>query len=260
MHVEFIGLPGSGKTTLRRNLLSSLQQDGESRCISSGEAFLEVSRDEIDRVFRYPLRLMPHSLALKLSRKLINRSLMQHEAQNRFMARHGAALEAFLGSETFGHMSVLDKERVIGSFLSMGALWQCTSIDSMKDKIVFSEEGLVQKSFMFVDRSQRNTEDKDRILRYLENIPRTNLVIFVCASIQTCWRRMLDRPDGLTDRLKQADEETIGLFLRASQAHLDIVMDWLSDNRQDSFVSLHSEKNNSSEFDAIKEKVKQLRS
>ena len=70
---------------------------------------------------------------------------------------------------------------------------------------------------------------------------------------------MLGRPDGLTDRLKQADEASIGRFLKASQAHLDIVTEWLSANRQDSFIILNSEKNIASEFDAIKDRVNQLK-
>ena len=130
----------------------------------------------------------------------------------------------------------------------------------MKKKVIFFEEGLVQKSFMFIDHSQRDTNDKDKILCYLENIPQTDLVIYVSASMQTSWNRMLSRADGLTDRLKHADEETIGYFLKASQAHLDIVTEWLTENRQDNFIILNSENDIASEFDAIKDKVKQLKS
>jgi len=259
LHIEFIGLPGAGKTTLRKRLLSSLQQDGDSRCISSEDAFLETSKDSIDWILRYPLRYLPHSIALSFSRKLTNRSRMQFEAQNQFIAGHGAALNAFLASVTCLRMSNLDRQRVIGSFLSMGALWQCTSTASTKNKVVFFEEGLVQKSFMFVDHSQRETNDKDKILRYLENIPHADLVIHVSASIQTSWSRMLSRPDGLTDRLKHADDDTIGCFLRASRAHLDVVTEWLTENRREHFVILNVENDIASEFDAIKDKVRQLK-
>lgn len=260
MHIEFIGLPGAGKTTLRRKLLSSLHRDGDVRCISSEEAFLQVSKENIDRILRYPLKFLPHSAALAFAKKLANRSIMQFEAQNQFLANHGAAPDAFLSSDTYGHMSNLDRQRVIGSFLSMASLWQCTNVLSMKEKVIFFEEGLVQKSFMFVDHSQSGTNEKDKILCYLENIPRSDLVIYVSASMQTSWDRMQSRPDGLTDRLKHADDETIRYFLEVSLAHLDIVTEWLTDNRRENFVVMNSENRNASEFDAIKDKVKQLRS
>ena len=259
MRIEFIGLPGAGKTTLRTKLLSSLQQDGEVRCISSEDAFLAVSKDNIDWVLRYPLRYLPRSAALKFSGKLTNRSRMQFEAQNQFIASHGAALDAFLNSDTYLHMSNLDKQRVIGSFLSMGSLWQCMNTTSMEKKVIFFEEGLVQQSFLFVDHSERETKDKDKITCYLRNIPQADLVIYVSASIQTSWNRMLSRPDGLTDRLKHADEDTIGNFLRASQAHLNIVTEWLTENRHEHFIVWSIENNIVSEFDAIKDKVKQLK-
>ena len=70
---------------------------------------------------------------------------------------------------------------------------------------------------------------------------------------------MLSRPDGLTDRLKHADEDTIGNFLRASQAHLDIVTEWLTENRHEHFIVWNIENTIVSKFDAIKDKVKQLR-
>ena len=259
MHIEFIGLPGAGKTTLREKILSSLQQDGEVRCISSEEAFLEVSKNNIDRIFRYPLKYMPHFAALKLTKKLDGRSVMQREAQNQFIANHGAALGAFLNSEACLYMSNLDKQRVIGSFLSMGALWKCTNITAMKEKVIIFEEGLVQKSFMFVDHSRNNTNDKDKIVEYLQNIPQAELVIYVSASTQTALSRMHARPNGLTDRLKHADEETIDYFLKASQAHLDIVIEWLAENRKGRIVTLNSEDDIRSEVGAIKDKIKNLR-
>lgn len=258
MHIEFIGLPGAGKTTLRNRLLCSLHQDGETRCISLAEAFLEVSKDSIDRILRFPLRLLPRFLALKFAKELMNRSRAQFEAQNQFIATHGTALNAFLTSDTYRQMSDIDKQRVIGNFLSMGALWQFTNTQSLEEKIIFFEEGLVQKSFMFVDHSQGDTNDRDNILRYLENIPQADLVIYVSASIKTSWERMRSRPDGLTDRLKHADEKTINSFLNASQAHLDIIAEWLTKYRQDQFVILNCENNIASEFDVIKDKIKAL--
>ncbi len=94
MRVEFIGLPGVGKSTLRQDLLNHLQREDKKRYLSIEEAFLQISRLHIDNIYRRPLNYLPHYLALRLSNKLMNRSLMQFEAQNRFLADKGKALGA----------------------------------------------------------------------------------------------------------------------------------------------------------------------
>ena len=50
MIVEFIGLPGSGKTTMRSRLMSSFVNVEESRYLSVERAYLEVAKDKIDPI------------------------------------------------------------------------------------------------------------------------------------------------------------------------------------------------------------------
>ena len=80
LHIEFIDLPGVGKSTLRRDLLRRLHRTDKKFFQSIEEALLQVSKLDIDNFFRGPLIYLPASLALKLSNKLANRSLMQINA------------------------------------------------------------------------------------------------------------------------------------------------------------------------------------
>jgi len=259
MRIEFIGLPGSGKTTLRRRLLDELRRDGHPQCISSEEAFLRVARQDMDRVFRLPLKILPGSTGLAVVRKLANRSLMQFEAQNRFLAHYGGALRAFLCSDTYTHMSILDRQRVIGSFLSMGSIWQCVASPMMDDETVFFEEGLVQKSFMFVDHSRPQGGEREKVGEYLENIPHSDLVIHVSASLETSWERMNGRPTGLTDRLKDAEESSIRQFLQAVGDHLGQVTGWLQEHRPGNLLVLNSELDSDDEFNALKTRIADMK-
>lgn len=242
LRVEFIGLPGVGKSTLRHNLLNHFHRVDKKRYLSTEEAFLQVSRLHIDNIYRRPLNYLPHFLALRASNKLMNRSLMQFEAQNRFLAKNGKALEAFFASNVYCNMSLKDKANVIGSFLEMGSLWQCIKGPLLDEVAVFFEEGFVQKSFMFVDQSNGSLIEKEKLCTYLENIPLPDVVIYITANIETCQRRMIDRPEGLTERLKSADNNKITNFLSTAQNHLEFVAGWLGDNCGEIVIEVNSEK------------------
>lgn len=242
MRVEFIGLPGVGKSTLRQNLLNHFHRIDKKRYLSTEEAFLQVSRLHIDNIYRRPINYLPRHMALRLSNKLMNRSLMQFEAQNRFLADKGKALEAYFTSNAYNNMSLKDRANVIGSFLEMGSLWQSIDGRLLEDVVIFFEEGFIQKSFMFVDHTHGSLIEKEKLCSYLENIPLPDVVIYVTANIETCQRRMMDRPDGLTERLKSADKDKVSNFLSAAQNHLKFVVEWLSDNCGKIIIEVNSEK------------------
>ena len=251
MRIEFIGLPGAGKTTLRRKLIDGLRGEGSHQFISSEEAFLRVARSEIDRVFRLPLKILPASLALALARRLANRSIMQFDAQNRFVAKYGLALGAFLRSDVFARMSEIDRERVIGNFLSMGSVWQVASSDALRGASVLFEEGLVQKSFMFVDHAGDSASDEANVVEYLENIPVSDLVVNVSTSVDTSYERMCGRPDGLTDRLAGLDESVIRDFLETASAHIATVDQWLRSHHGDNYVVFDGESDADTQLRAL---------
>lgn len=242
MRVEFIGLPGVGKSTLRQDLLNNLQRVDKNRYLSTEEAFLQVSRLHLDGIYRRPLNYLPHYMALRVTNKLMNRSLMQFEAQNRFLADKGKALEAYFTSNAYSNMSLKDRTNVISSFLEIGSLWQSINGRLPDEAVVFFEEGFVQKSFMFVDQSNGSLIEKEKLCSYLENIPLPDVVIYITANIETCQRRMMDRPEGLTARLKSADKNKITNFLSTAQNHLKFVAEWLSDNCGEIIIEVNSEK------------------
>jgi len=258
LRVEFIGLPGVGKSTLRRELLGQLHRIDKKRYLSTEEAFLQVSKSDMDNIFRGPLRYMPHSLALKFSKKLANRSLMQFDAQNRFLAARGKALESFLISNTYRNMSLNDREIVIGSFLETGSLWECLNGRLPNKAVVIFEEGFVQKSFMFVDHSNDSAVETDHLYGYLENIPLPDLIVYVTAGLETCHKRMMTRSEGLTKRLKKVDEKKIAGFLAISNNHLQCVTKWLNNNYGEKLIELNNEHDSGDDSVKVIEKIRGL--
>jgi len=258
LRVEFFGLPGVGKTTLRRVVLNDLKRVSVDKYLPSEEALLRISRKKIDKVFRLPLNILPHSYALKLSRKLRNRSRMQFDAQSKFLAEKGKALESFLSSSTYEGMSTEDRRVVIKSFLSVGALWECVHGNLPESCIVIFAAGFIQNSFMFVDHANDSQRDRDRLYAYLENVPLPDLVVFLTTDLSVCHKRMLGRASGLTTRLNRCDEEGVVRFLKAAQAHMQLVVEWLSKNHSDRLLEVRSDQGMAEAGRIITERIQQL--
>ncbi len=239
--VQFVGLPGAGKTTIRNKLIQSLQRTEGRRCLSIEEAFLHASRKNMDRMYRPFLNIMPIRMATQLSNKLINRSQMQFEAQNAFLAKHGKALDAFLSSAIYGDMSMEDRTLVISAFLEAGALYESIQGQFSDHTVVLFEEGLIQKSLMFVSHRGGQEPYLPYLHAYLEHLPAPDLVVYIQADVETCYDRMTRRPAGLTRRLEEADKTSIMNFLVLADRHLRDVMAWLQDHAYPCLVATNHE-------------------
>jgi thymidylate kinase len=248
MRTEFLGLPGVGKTTLRYDLLKILKTSNKQIYLSSEDAFLITSKQKMDSFFRLPLKLLPYKQSIKLVQKLINRSLMQFDAQNAFLAKHSLVLQSFLTSTTFQRMSESDRKVMIGSLLELGSVYESIYNFQSCDSVIIFEEGFVQKSFMFIDTKDETLNNQQNIIEYLNNIPLPDLIIYIEADVEACYQRMISRPDGLTTRLKKAGHDNTIMFLDRLQKHLELLVDWLSANTE---VKLIKVKNNGNYKDTL---------
>lgn len=230
LRVEFIGLPGVGKTTIRKELLKNLQRVDSDKYLTMEEAFFHVSRSEIDKFYRLILKGLPAFFAKKISLKMMNRSLMQYQAQNEFLAKWGRAFDIFLRSREFYFMAPSDREILISGFLQTGSCFTCINRNLFEKKVIFFEEGFVQKSFMFVPHGPGYDQGTSPLNGYLSNIPLPHMIIFIKADMNVCLDRMINRRKGLTSRLKNAKKSEIINFLSSSHKHLQEVVLWLQEN------------------------------
>ena len=232
--IEFIALPGAGKSTIQKLLIKQLQNSNNPQWLTANEAFYHAARKNIDIHLRLFLKLTPPSFALKLVEKINNRSQWQQEAQCTFLANYGKALSFFLNSQAYHYSSLADRQKVILAFLHVGSQLQCMQEHDFIDKNIIFDEGLVQKSIMFIPANNGKNEHNDshNIDGYLKNIPKPDALIFIKSSITTSLQRMRSRPTGLTERLQSKDEKEILSFLSRSMNHLENAASLLKDEVQ----------------------------
>lgn len=228
MNIEFIGVPGSGKSFLRKALLFSLHKEQHRVSLSFEQAFYAVAKKEIDIAYRVFLKALPKNIGMKLSQKIINRSLMQFQAQGRFLAKSGGALEAFLASPQYVSMSIEDRETVISTFLQVGSMHECIAGRFTEQTRIVVDEGFVQKSFMFVSPNSDFESGRPFVYSYLKHIPLPDIIFRVKTDNNICYKRLMSRTQGLTERLiRLKTPERIHDFLQTSEMHLEDITAWL---------------------------------
>lgn len=238
IHIEFMGPPGAGKTTIRRQLVERLKKVNRFRYMTSEEAFLLVARHKIDRFYRIILNILPRSIAINFVSKVRNRSIFQFEAQNSFLAQHGETLSSFISSDDYHALLPEDRQIVIGGFLEIAAFYQAVSKQINPGTYVFNEEGFVQKAMMFVSQNGREGSNNENLFRYLSHIPHPDWLIYVKADQNACLERMKLRADGLTQRLKGKENKIILEFLKNSEIRLEQIIGWMRENSPTKIVQV----------------------
>lgn len=228
--IEFIGLPGAGKTTIRNRLVSFLKSIDGKRYITVEEAFMKTAISKVNFFQRPFLKTLPLDVAEKLSCRMSSVSHVLLEAQNKFISRRGESLGGFLVSSEYKNLSLHDRDILLGAFLKIGAIYEMIDEEFPDNTAIFFCEGFLQKSLMFLSQTVVDTADRDAVKYYLENIPLPNDVVYLKMDVFTSYERMCSRAKGLTKRLEFVDKSAAIEFMERCEAHFRSVLLWLGEN------------------------------
>ncbi len=219
--IEFMGLPGSGKSTVRAFLVESLQGRG-IRCLSMEEALLSSLKARVDgAAFRCLLRVLPHGLALKYAPLIFTRSSLRYDSQNSFLSTHGSAMSAILNHEAFLSRAPREREATLSWFLLTAAQHQLIHDCTDKATPVMFDEGFLQRALsLFTSPGKTLSPDRSLISTYLDSVPRPDLVLYLEVDARTCRERILARTRGLPGRLAGKDPGEI-------LSHLEDLQGWI---------------------------------
>lgn len=241
---EFFGMPGSGKTFVRNELIRSLKKINDEKFLTIDEALHIISKKKMDILFRLIINFIPNKYGIEVSKKLINRSLMYFNAQNSFISHYRKSLCTFLLSPQFEELSPLDRIDNIATFIQAGSMFECINNGFENETVILFDEGFLQKSLMFVSLSTNMDDYKKSVHNYFSNIPMPDILICIKADLDTCKERMLKRPKGYTKRLDRlANERDIIKSLEKYKIHVENTIDYLRANKGVDIIEVSNDQN-----------------
>jgi thymidylate kinase len=220
-HVEFAGLPGSGKSTIMRHFIRLLEENDES-CYTIGGALWESLRKNCeDKHCHRFLSILPKFYSRKKVQFIFDHSSDKWHAQSRFLSEYGGSFRAFFKSEQFEVMSPEVRSTVIRWFLRSAAVYQVINERINSEAVVVFDEGFVQRSMsLFVLPGHSNREfNRESLSCYIKSIPTPNLIVYVETELEECLSRIQSRSNGIPYRLKGIDNDGIRSFLTETQDH-----------------------------------------
>jgi len=225
-HIEFVGAPGAGKSSVKKGMIRRLRQNGQV-CLTAEDALLsslKTSRD--DTVTRYLLRVLPSSVGRRLLDSLFVRSKYGFIAQNHFLSDASGSLEAVFASALFQEMSPRGRELALSRFLRTAATYQAIREQIKKAIPVAFDEGFFQRgTSLFLSPSPaRSAIVEGSVFPYFDALPSPDLLVVVEADLGRCFQRLESR--GLPGRLKDAKGSSIAQFLKDCLEYVGHILKW----------------------------------
>ncbi len=233
-HIEFMGLPGAGKSIIKNRLLYGVKKKG-IRCFSMEEGLLySYRRMDCNELYQNILKILPSAFSKRFIMPIFRRSKCRLSAQDRFLTGQDRINEFLIKFEALKDKLKSEKELVIPWFLEIASLYQMIKEQIEADVPVFFDEGFIQISMSLLLSPTNITKNysNENLLKYLNLVPIPDLLIFIETDISRCIERMESRPRGLTQRLKTSDKESVEAFLSLCQDYFGEIAQWMKKNNR----------------------------
>lgn len=218
-HIEFLGVPGSGTTTLT----AELARVTPSTVTLDEAVHASLRAHANDQLTRLVARFSATASG-RVWRKAYARSTDRFSALNRFLAVSPATLEAVLAAQRSRADRDQVQERSLGWILNLMAGFQLAGEHLGEADMLMIDEGFAQRSialcgFGFSD------QDHPLLLRYLEAIPLPDSVVWVDTPLEVCESRLDVR--GWSERVAGTSADDRRRFLHQTAGVVKMVKEFL---------------------------------
>lgn len=223
MVIEWIGPPGSGKTTLLPTVTAWLKTHGVNAFTIAEAARPFAARTLLGRALA---KVMPPSLHRRAMWPLFYGFSLVYRI--RFAARHPRLIWLVIRSQTQRPPSADVRQRkVLYWFFHLVGYYEFLTAHAAPGEALVIDEGFAHRVVQLFA-SDAETPDAASLRRYLDLIPKPDLVIAIRAPWQVCARRVFGR--GVWDRARHKEPDQIARFVAHAALAVDLAVDRMAQN------------------------------
>jgi thymidylate kinase len=197
-HIEFLGLPGSGKTASAGRLYGFLKSRGYKAFHLEEALYCAIRRRSHYYTVRYPVKYCSYERGKRWMYKLYRQPQFSYDPLNRFLSGNEIMVETLRrvakGSNDDG------RTLLIKWLVRLFSNYQLIRENLKKDEMLIIDEGFCSRALSIFGYDY-DRMDPAYIQTYVEHVPAPDIVICVSASLETRQRRLAAR--GVPLRLKK---------------------------------------------------------
>lgn len=187
--IEFLGIPGSGKTTLTDRVRQDIVATGAAAMTLTGAVSHAVGEGVGDRLTDPVMSLVPRKLIGRVSEAGFLRSRAYLLSLVDFMVAHPASVSAYMNGLERRAPFEVGRELVVTWFLQLIARYQLAAGAMTADEILLLDEGFCQRVVTGFGHQFSEADHRD-VTRYLASVPPPDLLVYLAPDVTEVSRRL----------------------------------------------------------------------
>lgn len=217
-HIEFLGPPGSGKSSLAGKVAISVP-GGMSL---TGAALASLRSSGADPLTRVAARLTRNPSS-RLWKWAYARSTDRFAALTRFIISNPRAMEEVARALSARRLRDMRQDLVARWMLELMARYQLALDADIRLGSLVIDEGFCQRAVALLGYGFSPEKDADSLMSYLDAVPTPDTVVIVDTPLEVCESRLDHR--GWSDRVAELDTASRRKFLTDASAVVEAVTD-----------------------------------